>query len=224
MFPTLESEGSLLKEELGERWREEYRSCGRTPILTRASSARSFAYLTTSESRNSQPEVAENSLWDLGSKPTLPVFSLPQPLRPLAPPPQTEAGPSRPRTPVTQATDSLEQLSVNPNETKPSATLTASDISTLLSLALLQVLSAETSPLPNFPIPSSQLYSAHVLPSRPAYIPKDQREDVVIGKSEWKKLAKWMKEAGKDGLLKIKESKGEVTVQGCVISYHSRPA
>jgi len=41
---------------------------------------------------------------------------------------------------------------------------------------------------------------------------------VVIGKSEWKKLAKWMKEASKDGLLKIKESKGEVTVQRYVIT------
>lgn len=35
---------------------------------------------------------------------------------------------------------------------------------------------------------------------------------MVIGKSEWKKLAKWMKEVSKDGLVKIKESKGEVTV------------
>jgi translation initiation factor 2D len=52
------------------------------------------------------------------------------------------------------------------------------------------------------------------LPSRPAYIPKEQRDDVVIGKSEWKKLAKWMKEAGKDGLLKVKETKGELVIQG----------
>ena len=39
---------------------------------------------------------------------------------------------------------------------------------------------------------------------------------MVIGKSEWKKLAKWMKELGKDGVLKIKESKGEVTVTSSV--------
>lgn len=36
---------------------------------------------------------------------------------------------------------------------------------------------------------------------------------MVIAKSEWKKLAKWMKEASKEGLIKIKDSKGEITVQ-----------
>ena len=136
---------------------------------------------------------------------------MPQPLHPLAPPPRAEAGPSRPRTPVTDTTERLDNLSVEARDTKSGAALSASDISTLLSLALLQVLSSE--PLPSFPVTSSQLYSAHVLPSRPAYIPKHQRDDVVIAKSEWKKLAKWMKEASKDGLLKTKESKGEVTVQ-----------
>ncbi len=39
----------------------------------------------------------------------------------------------------------------------------------------------------------------------------------MVCKSEWKKLAKWMKEVSKEGLMKIKETKGEVTVQGCVI-------
>jgi translation initiation factor 2D len=90
--------------------------------------------------------------------------------------------------------------------------LSPSEISTLLGLALIQALSEiEPSALP---MPASLLYSAHVLPNRPAYIPKAHREDVVIGKSEWKKLTKWMKEASKDGLVKIKESKGEVTVTG----------
>jgi translation initiation factor 2D len=89
--------------------------------------------------------------------------------------------------------------------------LAASEVSTLLSASLLQALS--TNP-PSFPIPSSQLYSAHVLPSRPAYIPLARRDDVVINRSEWKKLAKWMKELSKDGVLKIKESKGEAVVTG----------
>ena len=42
------------------------------------------------------------------------------------------------------------------------------------------------------------------------------RDDVVIAKSEWKKLAKWMKEVGKDGLVKTKETKGEVIITGLV--------
>ena len=61
-------------------------------------------------------------------------------------------------------------------------------------------------------MPASTLYSAHILPNRPAYIPKEQREDVVVGKSEWKKVSKWFKEVGKEGLVKVKETKGEVTV------------
>jgi translation initiation factor 2D len=61
-------------------------------------------------------------------------------------------------------------------------------------------------------MPASSLYSAHILPSRPAYIPREQRDDVVIAKSEWKKLAKWMKEVAKEGLIKIKETKGEINV------------
>jgi len=82
-----------------------------------------------------------------------------------------------------------------------------------LTLALLQALSSDAVASLSFPIPASQLYSGHILPNRPAFIPKHQRDDVVIGKSEWKKLGKWMKEASKDGLLKIKEVKGEAVIQ-----------
>lgn len=34
----------------------------------------------------------------------------------------------------------------------------------------------------------------------------------MVGKSEWKKVSKWFKEVGKEGLVKVKETKGEVTV------------
>lgn len=88
--------------------------------------------------------------------------------------------------------------------------LTASEVSTLLTAALMQTLSS-LSPS-QLPLPSSQLYSAHILPNRPAYIPHERRDDVVIARSEWKKLAKWMKELNKEGLLKTKEAKGEVVV------------
>lgn len=90
--------------------------------------------------------------------------------------------------------------------------LTPAEVSTLLSVALYHALSSLSSS--DFPMPASTLYSAHILPHRPAYIPKEKRDTVVIAKSEWKKLAKWMKEASKDKLLTTKESKGEVTVTG----------
>jgi translation initiation factor 2D len=99
-----------------------------------------------------------------------------------------------------------------PATAKPVTPLSPSEVSTLLDLALVQAISEfDTSALP---MPASLLYSSYVLPNRPSYIPKAQREDVVIAKSEWKKLAKWMKEASKDGIIKTKESKGEVTVTG----------
>lgn len=157
--------------------------------------------------------VADLSLWEMGSKPPLRLFPLPAPKQPLVPPPQSEA--PAPSTgsddAVAEVTDGVEELQVNaPADT--GAPLSPAEISTLLSAALLQTLS--TLNPSTLPLPSSQFYSAHILPSRPAYIPAAKRDDVVIGRSEWKKLAKWMKEASKDGLIKIKESKGEVVVTG----------
>jgi translation initiation factor 2D len=103
-------------------------------------------------------------------------------------------------------------LSLSTSTKDTSRVLDPSEISTLLSLALLQSLSSINPTI--FPLSASLLYSAHILPNRPAYIPKDQRDEVVIAKSEWKKLGKWMKEAGKEGILKVKENKGEFVVQG----------
>jgi translation initiation factor 2D len=63
------------------------------------------------------------------------------------------------------------------------------------------------------PLSASSLYSGHVLPCRPASIPAQQREDVVINKSSWKKLAKWIKVVEKEGLVKAKEGRGgEITI------------
>lgn len=155
------------------------------------------------------------SLWESSLKPKLSTFALPQPTRPLEAPPQAEAGPSRASTPAAQMVEAVQKLDVadeaNLTSGNPVGQLDASEISTLLSVALLQALSSLDRAL--FPMPASLLYSAHILPNRPAYIPREQRQDVVIAKSEWKKLAKWMKEASKEGLLKTKEVKGEIVVQ-----------
>lgn len=126
------------------------------------------------------------------------------PAKPLEPPPETEAP-----APADSAEDLAEEVAELTVEDKGEP-LTPAEVSTLLTAALMQTLSS-LSPS-QLPIPSSQLYSAHILPNRPAYIPHDRRDDVVIAKSEWKKLAKWMKELNKEGLLKTKETKGEVVV------------
>lgn len=149
----------------------------------------------------------------------MPTFTLPVPVNPLEAargPIQPVAGPSRPTSPSNLMVQDVQKLEIgdNPPATTMNRTnLSPSDVSTLLSLALIQTLSTDSVPASSYPIPASQLYSAHILPNRPAYIPKEQRDDVVIGKSEWRKLAKWMKEASKDGLLKIKEVKGEAIIQ-----------
>ncbi len=185
-------------------------------MRTRGSSQRSCVSSGISrcqQLRRTTALMIEHSLWEMGSKPILPTFPLP-PQNPLAPPPSPEAGPSRPVSPAENLTDGDQNLDLADNEPngQSSTPLEPSDISTLLSVALLQALA--TLQNTSFPMPASLLYSAHVLTNRPAYIPKDTREDVAIAKSEWKKLAKWMKEVAKDGLLKIKETKGEVVVQG----------
>lgn len=163
----------------------------------------------------------------MGSKPAMPTFTLPPPVKPLVPPP-AEAGPSQ-SAPPSSTTDTLaEELdskSLNDTSRPTSAgdsvgPLSPAEISTLLSSALIQSLSSL--PPSAFPLPASSLYSAHILPNRPAYIPREQRDDVVIGKSEWKKLAKWMKEVSKEGIVKTKEIKGEVTVMGYVSAFESR--
>jgi translation initiation factor 2D len=138
----------------------------------------------------------------------LKAFTPPPPISPLSPNPTTpsEAGPSRPRSPP-----SLDELTLE-SSTQQIEPLSPSEISTLLSLSLIQSLS--DFPSSSLPIPASLLYSSYILPNRPAFIPVGNRDDVVIAKSEWKKLAKWMKEISKDGLVKTKETKGEIIITG----------
>ncbi|WWC69900.1 uncharacterized protein I206_103843 [Kwoniella pini CBS 10737] len=163
--------------------------------------------------------IIDDNLWEMGNKPILPTFDLPLPTKALAPPPreiqqsnQTDQSDVPPIENLNITDDSVGSSS---NQTDSqiitSGSLSPSEISTLLSISLLQALTnLQTS---SFPIPASLLYSAHILPNRPSYIPKEKRDEVVIAKSEWKKLTKWMKEVSKEGLLKIKETKGEIIVQ-----------
>ncbi|GMK53938.1 hypothetical protein CspeluHIS016_0105240 [Cutaneotrichosporon spelunceum] len=151
--------------------------------------------------------ITDDHLWDMGSKPALASFPLPKPREPLVTPPQAES------TDADAAKEGVAALSLDDGEeptVEESEPLTASEVSTLLTAAFLQTLS--TLSAATLPLPASQLYSSHILPNRPAYIPAARRDDVVIGRSEWKKLTKWMKEVAKDGIIKTKETKGEVVV------------
>ncbi|KAL7422036.1 hypothetical protein Q5752_003809 [Cryptotrichosporon argae] len=151
--------------------------------------------------------IIDDHLWALGSKPSLPTFSLPRPVNPLVPPPE----PAQAIADLTLTGADAAPAS-DPAPKTSSAPLSPAEVSTLLSLALLQTLT--TLKPGTLPMPASTLYATAIIPNRPAYIPLDRRDDVVIAKSEWKKLARWMKDTSKDGLLKIKEAKGEVVVTG----------
>lgn len=92
-----------------------------------------------------------------------------------------------------------------------SSTPSVSQIDAYLNSALHQALGQLGTS--GTPISASSLYSGHVLPCRPASIPLEQRDDVVINKSSWKKLAKWIKVVEKEGLVKAKEGRGgEITI------------
>lgn len=155
------------------------------------------------------------SLWEMGSESDLPSIAYPYPSVSLVPAPNSSSkGPenaiSLTHSTITDAADAetSEPSPQGANEMK--SELTVSQIDEYLNSALHQALGHLTNATP---IPASSLYSGHILPSRPSAIPFQHREDVVVGKSSWKKLAKWMKVVEKEGLLKVKEGRGgEITV------------
>lgn len=64
-----------------------------------------------------------------------------------------------------------------------------------------------------FPIPASTFYSAHVLPARPSFTLSAPSNE-LIKRSSFKKVTKFLQAAEKDGILKLKEHKGDVNVLG----------
>ncbi|GAA5862094.1 hypothetical protein JCM3774_006173 [Rhodotorula dairenensis] len=91
--------------------------------------------------------------------------------------------------------------------TTPAAELSPSEVDSILLNALLLALS--TSPAlqtaTTFPLAASSLYSAYILPSRPASPPSHAQVD--LKKSSFKKLDRFVKLAVKKGYLSAKELK-----------------
>ncbi|KZS88795.1 hypothetical protein SISNIDRAFT_387553, partial [Sistotremastrum niveocremeum HHB9708] len=92
------------------------------------------------------------------------------------------------------------------------------DVSAILRTSALQALSSSLSSLPksSFPISASQLYTSHLLPSRPAYIPsslsstEEATTPVDIKHSSFKTLTSFLKSLEKEGLIKTKDIRGEL--------------
>ncbi|KAF9316595.1 hypothetical protein BG003_001782 [Podila horticola] len=116
---------------------------------------------------------------------------------------------------VTEACERTESTIETPApfEAEPIAVLSTAEVDQALSEALLQVLKfkiTEANSKELLPMNASTLYSSYVLPNRS----RGRAGEADIKKSSWKKLAKWLKAAEKQDLVKCKEIKGELFLLG----------
>lgn len=90
------------------------------------------------------------------------------------------------------------------------------EVSQILLAALLQSISTVLSKLPpsSFPISPSIFYDTYILPHRPFQQVSATSTPIDIKHSAHKSLTAFLKANAKEGLIKLKESKGEVTVTG----------
>ncbi|RDX44971.1 eukaryotic translation initiation factor SUI1 family protein [Lentinus brumalis] len=100
----------------------------------------------------------------------------------------------------------------------PSATLTPEDVSDCLRSALLQAIGMSLDGVPpsTFPISASTFWSSYVLPARPAQALTASglidASAVDVKHSTFKNVKSFLKASAKEGLLKLKETKGDVVV------------
>ena len=90
------------------------------------------------------------------------------------------------------------------------------EVSDMLRSALLQSIATTLSKLPpsSFPISPSVFSESYILPYRPFKEVSITSTPVDIKHSGYKSLTAFLKASAKDGLIKVKETKGEVVVTG----------
>jgi translation initiation factor 2D len=86
------------------------------------------------------------------------------------------------------------------------------EVSTRLRAALLQALRTSLAALPNstFPMPTTTLYTVHILPARP--FSRTATTPVDIKHSAFKSLSAFLRVSEKGGLLKLKDARPDVVV------------
>ncbi|EJD04970.1 uncharacterized protein FOMMEDRAFT_120229 [Fomitiporia mediterranea MF3/22] len=105
-----------------------------------------------------------------------------------------------------------------PSEVEPAAEeqegaapppLNPQEVTSLLRTSLIQAICTTLSTLPSstYPLPSTTFYTQHILPARPAHIPSSQTP-IDIKHSTHKNLTSFLRTCEKEGLLKLKESRG----------------
>ncbi|THH17973.1 hypothetical protein EUX98_g9030 [Antrodiella citrinella] len=113
-----------------------------------------------------------------------------------------------------------EPVSTQPaTETVPAkSTLTPEDVSSYLRSALLQALSTtlRSAPPSAFPILASTFWTTHILPARPAQAPGTNgladASAIDIRHSTYKSVKVFLKACAKEGLIKLKETRGDVMI------------
>lgn len=87
------------------------------------------------------------------------------------------------------------------------------EVTSLLRLSTLQAIHTLLSALPpaSFPIPSSLLYSSYILPCRPAYV-SSLGTTINIKNSSHRSLTSFLKTLEKEGLLKLKDLRGDLNI------------
>ncbi|KAF9784781.1 hypothetical protein BJ322DRAFT_1109491 [Thelephora terrestris] len=94
--------------------------------------------------------------------------------------------------------------------------LSQQEVSEILRSALLQSISTALSKLPSssFPITPSIFYETYILPYRPFKELTETSTPVDIKHSGHKSLTAFLKASAREGLIRLKESKGELVVTG----------
>ncbi|KAI0077630.1 eukaryotic translation initiation factor SUI1 family protein [Panus rudis PR-1116 ss-1] len=173
----------------------------------------------------------KDHLWDLGNGKKLDV---PEPRELVAPPASSGSSAKEGKEEendlnkeAQEGTVENQVISPEPDSSSPSAegkssqsALTPEDISHCLRSALLQAISTSLSSLPpsSFPIPASTFWSNYVFPARPALALVADGSVVVdsskidIKHSTHKSVKTFLKACAKEGLVKLKENKGDVVV------------
>jgi len=150
----------------------------------------------------------KDHLWHMGSKRDVPKAVPFNSDRNQTPSDDPDVSSSQP--PI----DGLSNLAIQPSEDAP--TYTPQEITTLLNISLYQAISSSI-PASSFPIPATNFYTNHIIPSRPAFpasiishSPPDASpapsvsSEITIKSSTHKSLTTFLKAAEKSGLLTLK--------------------
>ncbi|OSD03739.1 eukaryotic translation initiation factor SUI1 family protein [Trametes coccinea BRFM310] len=107
---------------------------------------------------------------------------------------------------------------VEPKSNGAKGALLPPNVSSLLRTALIQAIGTTLSKIPpsSFPMSASTFWSTYVLPARPAFALEmyglPDASSIDVKHSTFKNVKTFLKASAKEGLIKLKESKSDVTV------------